>query len=75
MALVGTAAGLGLGWAGSGLINAYFRSVYDTSLAFAKVTPGLAVLVGAIGLATGVGVGLIAGVGMVRSRSARLRQP
>lgn len=75
MAAIGTALGLALGWVGSGIINAYFRRVYDTSMAFAKVTPDLALLVVVIGLATGVGVGVLAGVQMVRSTSARLRQP
>ena len=75
MAAIGTALGLLIGWAGSGIINAYFRRMYDTSMAFAKVTPDLALLVGAIGLVTGVGVGLLAGWEMVRSTSARLRQP
>ncbi len=75
MAAVGTAVGLGLGWVGSWLINAYFRNSYDTSLAFAKVTPGLAWLVTFIGLATGIAVGILAGWQMVRTRSTRLRQP
>jgi putative ABC transport system permease protein len=75
MAAVGTAIGIGVGWAGSGLINAYFRGVYDTSLAFARVTPQLALLAGAIGLATGMGVGVLAGLQLVRTGSARLRAP
>jgi len=75
MASIGTVLGLAAGWAGSGLINAYFRTVYDTSMAFARVTDDLTLLVAVIGLATGVGVGLLAGLGMVRSGSARLRQP
>lgn len=75
MAALGTGVGLLLGWGGSWIINAYFRSVYDTSLAFARVTPALAVLVGVIGLATGLAVGVLAGVQMVRASSLRLRQP
>ncbi len=75
MAAVGTGVGLGVGWAGSGLVNLYFRGVYDTTMAFAKVTPDLAVLAAIIGLATGTVVGIIAGLQMVRTRSTRLRQP
>ncbi len=75
MAAIGTALGLAAGWAGSALINAYFRQLYDTSLAFARVTPSLATLVAAIGLVTGVGVGILSGLGMVRARPARLREP
>jgi len=75
MAVIGTAAGLLLGWAGSTVINAYFRGLYSTSLAFARVTPDLALLVAAIGLVTGLAVGVLAGLDMVRSTSARLRKP
>ncbi len=74
MAGIGTAIGLALGWAGSAIINAYFRGLYDTSMAFARVTTDLAALVAIIGLATGVVVGTVAGLGLVRSRSSRLRQ-
>ncbi len=75
MAAVGTGLGLALGWAGSAIINAYFQYLYSTSMAFARVTPDLAALVALIGLATGIAVGVLAGLQMVRTRSARLRQP
>jgi uncharacterized membrane protein len=75
MAAVGTGLGLALGWAGSGIINAYFQRLYSTSMAFARVTPDLAALVAFIGLVTGIAVGVLAGLQMVRTRSARLRQP
>jgi putative ABC transport system permease protein len=75
MTALGTGLGLALGWAGSGIINAYFRHLYATSMAFARVTPSLAGLVASIGLVTGIAVGLLAGLQMVRTRSARLRQP
>jgi putative ABC transport system permease protein len=75
MAVVGTAAGLVLGSAGAALINAYFQRVYGTSLAFARVTPDLAVEVAAIGLVLGAGIGLWAGRRMVRTAPARLREP
>jgi putative ABC transport system permease protein len=75
MAAVGTGLGLALGWAGSGIINAYFQRLYSTSMAFARVTPDLAALVASIGLVTGIAVGVLAGLQMVRTRSARLRLP
>lgn len=75
MAALGTGLGLALGWAGSGIINAYFKHLYSTSMAFARVTPSLAGLVALIGLFTGIAVGVLAGLQMVRTRSARLRQP
>ncbi len=75
MAAIGTTAGLGLGWVGSLLINGYFRRVYDTGLAFARVTAELAMLVAGIGLATGLAIGVVAGWRMVRSAPARLREP
>ncbi len=75
MAAIGTAAGLAIGWAGSGVINAYFRHVYDTTLAFARVTPELALIVAAIGTLTGVVIGVFTGWQMVRSTPLRLREP
>lgn len=73
MALIGTGAGVLAGWAGSYLINAYFRSVYDTTLAFARVTPELAFRAAGIALITGVVIGIWAGWRMVRSSPGRLR--
>lgn len=75
MAAVGTGFGLALGWAGSAIINVYFQGLYSTTMAFARVTPPLAGLVAFIGLVTGLAVGLVAGLQMVRTRSSRLRQP
>ena len=75
MAMIGTLAGLFIGWAGSGIINLYFRNVYDTTLAFARVTPGLAIAVAIIGALTGVVIGILTGWQMVRSTPSRLREP
>lgn len=75
MALIGTAVGVLTGWAGSYLINAYFRGVYDTTLAFARVTPELALRVVGIALFTGLAIGVWAGWRMVRSSPGRLRGP
>lgn len=75
MAALGTAVGLLAGWAGSGLINVYFRRVYDTTLAFARVTPSLGLRVTLIALFTGLGIGLWAGWRMVRTAPRRLREP
>ena len=74
MAAIGTVLGLGLGWAGSLIINAYFRAMYDTTLAFARVTPELALVVAAIGGLTGVIIGIATGWQMVRRAPARLRE-
>ena len=74
MAAIGTVAGLALGWAGSAIINAYFRAMYDTTLAFARVTPGLAAAVAAIGGLTGVVIGVLTGLQMVRRAPIRLRE-
>ena len=75
MASIGTAIGLGLGWAGTFVINGYFRTIYDTSLAFARVTPPLAAVVAVIGMFTGVLIGIVAGWQMIKATPARLREP
>ena len=58
IAVVGSAAGIGLGRLAAALVNAYYQRFYDTSLTFAAVTPHVAVA----SLALGIGFGLLAGL-------------
>jgi ABC-type lipoprotein release transport system permease subunit len=57
VSLLGTAAGIGIGYLLSESINAYYRHLFDTDLVFSRITPGL------IGLATTLSVvlGIVAG--------------
>jgi len=57
VAVIGGALGIGLGRVTSWIINAHYRDVYDTSVAFSTLTPETV----GIGLALAVGLGLIAG--------------
>jgi putative ABC transport system permease protein len=57
VACVGSAAGVGIGWVASAIINWHYRGVYRTPLAFAVVTPGIVAL--AVGLS--IVLGLVAG--------------
>lgn len=57
VALLGGVLGIGLGRVASRIINAHYRGVYDTAVAFSTLTPGTA----GIGLALAVGLGLAAG--------------
>lgn len=57
VALVGGGLGLGIGRVASWAINAYYRGVYDTRVAFSTLTPETV----AIGLGLAVGLGLLAG--------------
>jgi putative ABC transport system permease protein len=62
VACVGSAAGVGIGWLASAVINWHYRGVYRTPLAFAVVTPGI------IGLAVGLSVVLGLGAGFAASQ-------
>jgi putative ABC transport system permease protein len=57
VSLLGTAAGIGIGYLLSEAINAYYQHLFDTDLVFSRITPGL------IGLATTLSVvlGIAAG--------------
>lgn len=57
VALLGGALGIGMGRLASRVINAHYRGVYDTSVAFSTLTPGTV----GIGLALAVVLGLVAG--------------
>lgn len=57
VSLIGGLLGIGLGRVASWVINAHYREVYDTSVAFSTLTPGTV----GVGLALAVGLGLLAG--------------
>ena len=72
VALLGSAMGLGIGWAASGVVNAYYQGVYRTPLLFALVTPGVAAFAVGLSLALGVVAGFAASVRLARTEPLEL---
>jgi putative ABC transport system permease protein len=60
IAVVGSAAGGAIGLLAAGAVNAHYARVYDTTLRFALVTPRIVLLAALLGLALGVGAGVLA---------------
>ncbi|MGZ8493842.1 MAG: ABC transporter permease, partial [Gemmatirosa sp.] len=72
VALLGSAMGLGIGWAASRLVNAYYQGVYRTPLLFALVTPEVATFAVGLSLTLGVLAGLAAAVRLARTAPLEL---
>ena len=72
IALVGSAAGAGLGLVATRVVNAHYASVYDTTLKFALVTPRIVLLAALLGLALGVAAGALAAWRVVTTAPQRL---
>lgn len=60
IALLGSAAGVGFAYLSSYLINAHYRGVYRTPLAFSIVTPETVAFAVTLSLALGIGAGALA---------------
>ena len=60
VALLGSVAGIAFGYISSAIINAHYRGVYRTPLAFSLVTPSTVVFAVALSLILGVGAGFLA---------------
>jgi putative ABC transport system permease protein len=60
IAVVGSAAGAGLGLIAARIVNAHYATVYDTTLKFALVTPRIVLLAALLGLVLGGGAGALA---------------
>jgi putative ABC transport system permease protein len=72
IALLGSAAGAGIGVLASQGVNLYYARVYDTTLRFALVTPRIVLLAAALGLGLGVVAGTLAALRVVRVSPQRL---
>ncbi len=59
VALLGSAAGIGLGYVLSAAINGYYRRLFDTTLIFSQITPSLLVQVAVLSVALGVAAGAL----------------
>ncbi|MEO7964072.1 MAG: ABC transporter permease [Gemmatimonadaceae bacterium] len=60
VALLGSVAGVAFGYMSSAIINAHYRGVYRTPLAFSLVTPSTVVFAVTLSLALGIGAGFLA---------------
>ena len=72
IAALGSVLGALLGVVVTQAVNAYYASVYDTTLKFALLTPRILLLAGALGLALGVAAGSLAALRVVRVPPERL---
>jgi putative ABC transport system permease protein len=72
IAIVGSAAGAGLGILVAKVVNAYYARVYDTTLRFALVTPRIVLLAALLGLALGAVAGGLAAWRVVRVAPQKL---
>jgi len=60
IAVAGSGAGLALGWVSTLIVNWHYRAVYRTPLAFALVTPEIALLAVTLSLILGLAAGFVA---------------
>jgi len=60
IAIAGSAAGAVIGLVAAQLVNAHYAAVYDTTLRFALVTPRIVLRAAVLGLALGIGAGVLA---------------
>ncbi len=72
IAVIGSALGAGIGVITSGLVNAHYARVYDTTLKFALVTPRIVLLAALLGLVLGVLAGILAALRLVNAPPQRL---
>jgi putative ABC transport system permease protein len=69
---LGSVVGVAIGWLASLIINWHYRSVYQTPLAFAVVTPGIVALAVSLSLMLGLVAGFAAAQRLVRMPALRL---
>jgi putative ABC transport system permease protein len=72
IAVVGSAAGAGLGVLVAKVVNAHYSNVYDSTLKFALVTPRIVLLAAVLGLALGAIAGGLAAWRVVRVAPQKL---
>ena len=66
VAVVGSGAGVAIGWTAAQLINWHYRGVYRTPLAFAAVTPSIVALAVTLSVVLGLAAGFLAAQRLVR---------
>nr|WP_276510230.1 FtsX-like permease family protein [Longimicrobium terrae] len=74
IAVIGSISGGVLGMIVARIVNAYYASVYDTTLKFALVTPRIVLLAAVLGLLLGATAGVLAAWRVVRVAPQKLGQ-
>ena len=69
LSALGGVGGLGVGFAASAIVNAYYQRVYDTSLVFSIVTGEMVAQALVLAVVLGLGAGLVAGIRLFASPS------
>ena len=67
LSALGGGAGLGVGFAGSAVVNAYYQRAYDTTLVFSVVTGEMVVQALVLAVVLGMAAGVVAGLRMFAS--------
>lgn len=67
LSALGGAVGLGVGFAGSSVVNAYYQRYYDTTLEFSRVTGGVVAEALSLAIVLGMAAGVFAGSRMLAS--------
>jgi putative ABC transport system permease protein len=67
VAVLGSALGVALGWAGSLLVNWHYQALYRTPLAFSIVTPPTVAFAVSLSLVLGIAAGVMASLRLVRT--------
>jgi len=71
VALLGSAVGIGLGYAVSAAINGYYRRLFDTTLVFSQITPALLADVAGLSVMLGVAAGALTAWRLLRQPPLR----
>ena len=72
IAVLGSAAGAGIGMAAASVVNRHYARVYDTTLRFALVTPRIVLTAAALGLVLGLTAGGLAAARVAHTAPRRL---
>ena len=67
VALLGSALGVAIGWAGSVLVNTHYQALYRTPLEFSIITPPIVAVAVSLSFLLGVGAGVLASLRLVRT--------
>jgi putative ABC transport system permease protein len=67
VSVLGSGLGVAIGWVTSGIVNAYYQTLYRTPLKFSIVTGDIVLLAVSLSLVLGIGAGALAALRLVRT--------